>query len=347
MPNSYQLLLNSESDRLPRIAIAITFGLSLFLAMNASTALAETITIRAAQITVAEQLEIPALESGTLVERFFREGEVIEEGQKIGQIDDQVARLAAAKARAELALAKALTESDLKLRFARKNAEVSKAELTRSLESVARYPKSVSQTELDQLALAAQKAELEVEQAEFDQRQLALQQEIRAQELAGAELMVARREIKSPLSGTVVNWKKQRGEWVDPGTPVVRVVRLNPLRIDTFLPSSQARLLHIGQTIQFLPVAGKKSPIDPLKETGNQPSPVKALEGKITFINPEVDPVGQQVRIWIELPNPELSLRPGDRGDVTLELTVTDAQVIPLKSTNTTKPATIPGLPPR
>lgn len=285
----------------------------------------ETVVIRSAQVTVAEQLEIPALESGTLLECLFREGDVVEEGQKIGQIDDQVARLAAAKAQAEFALATALVESDLKIRFARKSAEVAKAELNRSLDSVARYPKSVSQTELDRLALAAQKAELEIEQAEFDQRQLVLQREIKGRELSAAELMVGRRQITSPLSGTIVLWKKQRGEWVESGTPVVRVLRLDPLRIDTFLPAAQARQLQAGQSIRFQPSSSLKAvppKAPPQAQTGaNPPSPI---EGKISFISPEVDPVGQQVRIWIELPNPELQLRPGDRGEVTLEIETTE-----------------------
>ena len=33
--------------------------------------------------------------------------------------------------------------------------------------------------------------------------------------------------------------------------------------------------------------------------------------GKITFVDPEVDPVNSQVRVWVEVLNQDLRLRPG------------------------------------
>ena len=43
------------------------------------------------------------------------------------------------------------------------------------------------------------------------------------------------------------------------------------------------------------------------------------LEGKISFVSDEVDPVNQQVRVWAEIDNSRLELRPGDRGRLSIE----------------------------
>jgi macrolide-specific efflux system membrane fusion protein len=42
--------------------------------------------------------------------------------------------------------------------------------------------------------------------------------------------------------------------------------------------------------------------------------------GRLGFISPEVDPVTRQVRIWAELDNRELQLRPGQQGRLTLPI---------------------------
>jgi multidrug efflux pump subunit AcrA (membrane-fusion protein) len=42
--------------------------------------------------------------------------------------------------------------------------------------------------------------------------------------------------------------------------------------------------------------------------------------GKIVFIDPEIDPVNAQVRVWVEVPNPGLRLRPGMRANMTLDV---------------------------
>jgi macrolide-specific efflux system membrane fusion protein len=35
------------------------------------------------------------------------------------------------------------------------------------------------------------------------------------------------------------------------------------------------------------------------------------LDGEISFVSPEVDPINSQVRVWAEFDNPKLLVRPG------------------------------------
>jgi macrolide-specific efflux system membrane fusion protein len=48
--------------------------------------------------------------------------------------------------------------------------------------------------------------------------------------------------------------------------------------------------------------------------TPDGPSPKQeAFFGQVVFVSPEIDPVNGQVRVLIEIDNPELTLRPGTR----------------------------------
>jgi macrolide-specific efflux system membrane fusion protein len=43
------------------------------------------------------------------------------------------------------------------------------------------------------------------------------------------------------------------------------------------------------------------------------------LPGRVIFLDPELDPVNTQIRIWVEIENKALQLRPGMRGKMTIE----------------------------
>jgi macrolide-specific efflux system membrane fusion protein len=42
------------------------------------------------------------------------------------------------------------------------------------------------------------------------------------------------------------------------------------------------------------------------------------FSGKVIFVDPEIDPINAQVRIWAEVDNQGLRLRPGMRAKMTL-----------------------------
>jgi multidrug efflux pump subunit AcrA (membrane-fusion protein) len=47
--------------------------------------------------------------------------------------------------------------------------------------------------------------------------------------------------------------------------------------------------------------------------------PEAEYKGRVVFVSPEIDPANSQVRIWAEIDNPQLHLRPGLRGVMTVE----------------------------
>ncbi len=253
--------------------------------------------IDSAQLTLLEEAEVSASEAGLLSQLSAKEGESVAEGMPLAQLDDREAKLVRDRAETEVQVARALADNDITVRYAKLSAAVAAAELKRALESNAKFPKSVSETEIDRLKLLADKAVLEIEQAGLDLQQAKLSLQVKQHDLTRANLALERRTIMAPFPGMVVESKKQRGEWVEPGTPVMRLVRLNRLRAEAFVASERLPANLVGRPATLVVESSDKTTVK--------------YQGKLVFVSPEIDPVNYQVRVWAEIDNSDLSLRPG------------------------------------
>jgi macrolide-specific efflux system membrane fusion protein len=222
----------------------------------------------------------------------------------LARIEDTEARIAEEKARIDIVIARENSENDVNIRFAKKSVEVAKAELRRSTESIEKYPKSVSESEMDRLRLVVERSVLEVEQAEHEFKIAGFNLEIKENEHRAAEEKVKRHQITAPLSGVVVHVNRRRGEWVEPGEAVVRILRLDRLRAEGFLD-----VRYLGPDVESRPVT---LTVDLPGEPGAE------FPGRIVFVSPEIDPVNSQVSIWVEIDNEALRLRPGMRAKMTI-----------------------------
>ncbi|WP_029247316.1 efflux RND transporter periplasmic adaptor subunit [Schlesneria paludicola] len=279
--------------------MSLTAGCLLGLLMCSADPVDE-IRVESVLLTLIEHADVSASETGLLSLLTVKEGETVAEGKPLAKIDDRDAKLICDRSETELKVARSFADNDVRVRFARLSVAVANAELTRAKESNVKFPKSVSQSEIDRLKLLADKSVLEVEQAEVDQLQAKLSLQIKQQELARAILALERRTIIAPFPGMVVQWKKQHGEWVEPGMPVMRLIRLNRLRAEAFVASGKLPANLVGRPVKLVMSDSGKSAI---KYTGT-----------LVFVSPEIDPVNGQVRIWAEIENDSLSLRPGESG---------------------------------
>ncbi len=249
------------------------------------------------QITLIDEVELAAREPGQIIGMPVREGQMLKEDELIAQIDDTEPQLMRSRSQVEASIAQRQATNDVKVRFARKSHEVAEAELRRAQESVEKFSKSVSDTELDRLRLAAERTLLEVEQARHDQQVAALTHELKQAEVDVANRGIERRKVLSPIEGMLVELKRRRGEWVHPGDVVARLVRIDRVRAEGFLPSDEVTADLLGS---------------PVKLTIDLPGrPKSEFIGSLAFVSPEVNPVNGQVRIWAEIENRDLLLRPG------------------------------------
>ncbi len=274
-------------------------------ALAGSARAGESLRMDGVLLTVIEQVELPAKEAGALSSLEVREGDVVEANQRLAVVEDNEAQIVAGKAERELAIARAKAENDVPVRFARKAHEVAAAEYRRALESVERFHKSVSATELDQLRLTTEKALLEIEQAELEQSIARLTVRQKETELAAAMLKLDRHRLAAPFPGMVVQVTKHRGEWLNPGDAVLRIVRLDRLRVEAFVPAADFTARLQGRRVTIL--------VDAQHSTRSK------FAGEIVFVSPEVNPVNGQVRLWAEVDNKDLLLRPGQSATLVIE----------------------------
>ena len=90
-----------------------------------------------------------------------------------------------------------------------------------------------------------------------------------------------------------------------PGDPVVRVVRMNRLRAEGFVSAEKMDMLRGNRAVSLVAHAGDANTI--------------TRSGRIVFISPEIDPVNNEARFWVEFENPSLDILPGMR--VSVEVT--------------------------
>lgn len=263
----------------------------------------DEIQISSALVKLLEQVEVPAREAGVLESLSVREGAMVASGDLLGKIDDRAPTFDKSKAEIELLGAKKLASSDVKVRFATKSAEVAAAELRRALESSARLAESVTASELDQLKLMADKTKLEIEQAELEHELAQTAVALKQNDLATAEHAISQRQITAPLSGFVAQVLKQPGEWVEPGEPIARILRLDRLKAEGLVSAEAFDGSLMGRPVT-LTLMHNQIPVE--------------YSGKIAFVSPEVDPVNGQVRFWAEIENTDLRLRPGLHGSLTI-----------------------------
>ena len=284
--------------------LAAVLSLAVCAPVQAEPLRAGPLVLESVQITLVDEVELAAREPGQIVAVPVREGDLVEEDGLIARIDDTEPQLLRSRANVEASIAKRQATNDVKVRFARKSQEVAEAELRRARESVEKFAKSVSETELDRLRLAAERTQLEVEQAEHDQQIAALTHELKQTEVDVATRGIERRKVLSPLSGVVVELYRRRGEWVQPGDVVARLVRIDRVRAEGFLPASAVTAELLGASVQLIiDLPGK---------------PKTVFAGELVFVSPEVNPVNGQVRVWAEIENRDRLLRPGLQAKMTI-----------------------------
>ena len=261
--------------------------------------------IESTLVTLIEQVEVPALEAGALAALAVREGQLVTEGMLLGQIDDAEAQIARAKARIEFENAEKQATNDIRVRFAKKASDVAAAELKRAVDARERFEKSVSDSEHDRLRLSAQKAVLEIEQAQHEFEIAQFTKQVNENQLALADRNIARRKIVSPIAGVVVQVNKHRGEWVEPGKTVLRILRIDPLRAEGFVKADDVKEDLAGRKVKLTVTIPGRDKTD--------------FSGKVVFVSPEINPVNGQIRVWAEIENRDLLLRPGMRGTLQIE----------------------------
>ena len=252
-------------------------------------------------IAVRSQVE------GVLQEVRFREGDEVQAGQVLFQIDPRPfqaqlaqAQKALARDQANLATAEAdakryaaLSEKDYVTKQQAQTAKSTAAALTASV--------------------GADKAAIEM-----------------------AKVNLGYATIRAPITGRTGQLNYQQGNLIkaNSDTPLVTIAQLKPIRVSFSVPSDDLPALRAHQSeklgVEATPGRRQAAGVEPLTSLGTAPQ-----EGTLSFINNGVDPATGTILLKADFANPQETLWPGEFVDVSLTVGKEKSIVVPAEAVET------------
>jgi membrane fusion protein (multidrug efflux system) len=129
--------------------------------------------------------------------------------------------------------------------------------------------------------------------------------------LAEDEARLARTEMRASFPGVAGLRQVSEGQYVAAGTDIVRLEKIDQLKLDFRIPESFIGKLKSGQPLKVVVDA----------------YPDKSFAGSIYAIEPGVDDQTRTILLRARVANPELKLRPGMFGRVQVQLGVRDKAI--------------------
>ncbi|MGF1632618.1 MAG: efflux RND transporter periplasmic adaptor subunit [Phycisphaerae bacterium] len=234
---------------------------------------------------------IAAEQPGRVTARHFEEGQAVESGRVLVEVDTALLDKLIVSARAQQASA----EAELK------RAEVSAVNARRELERQEQlFERNVSpEKEVLDARTFAEEAEalVAVRESEVAEREA---------DVARLELQKEKSSVTTPVAGVVRRRMVEVGQWIETGDDVAQVVALDQLWVAVNVPEAVIPLVKVGQTarVSFQALGGKE------------------LEATVEQILPEGDAGSRTFLVRLRLDNPGGEVRPGffARAVITAEL---------------------------
>lgn len=141
--------------------------------------------------------------------------------------------------------------------------------------------------------------------ASESQRDLARSQLVQARAERDAQKeRLAKKTLRAPFDGELGIRQINKGQYIQPGTPVVNLQSLNPIHVDFSLPEQRMSDVEEGMQVRVKLSA----------------YPDETFEGRITALEPGVNSETRNFNLQARLPNEEKKLRPGMFADVSVQL---------------------------
>jgi RND family efflux transporter MFP subunit len=246
----------------------------------------------------------------------------VERGDMVtaGQV---LARLSAQVERASVSVAQARAVADAEYKQAVAANVLAQRKLARTQDLLKQN--YVSGQALDQAEAEARVAEQRVAQARESQGVSKMEFQLSAAQLN-------QREVRSPFDGMVLERYRTEGERIE-REPVVRVARVDPLRVETIVPAALFGSIQSGQLV--------------IVKTDLLLFP--SLSARVVLVDRVIDPASNSFRVRLTLPNPNNHIPAGLRCKVDFASAAVKAMppaIAPLVPATPVAPAALRGLPP-
>ncbi len=229
---------------------------------------------------------------GKIAKIYVEEGDRVQKGQLLAELDTRAIRLQLEQAKAALAVA-----------------EASQKDAQRNMERMERLKSenAVSEQQYEQIRLAYEAADAQLQQARA------------ALNLANHNLDVS--IMNAPFSGVVASKNAEVGDVINPlmggfspSSGVMTLMDFSRVKIEIEASSQDTTRIKKGLTALLRVDA----------------YPDRIFPGRVSVVNLTADPMTRKFAVQITAENPDLMLRPNTFGEVTLEIsTHEDALIVP------------------
>ncbi|CAN0196620.1 unnamed protein product, partial [Chrysoparadoxa australica] len=128
---------------------------------------------------------------------------------------------------------------------------------------------------------------------------------------------LAKHQIRAPFDGIVGLRSISEGSYLNPGSPIAELFKINPVKVEFNVPSKYLQLVNVGDQINFSVDA----------------YPDETFIGSIYAVEPQIDPQTRSIRIRAKANNDKSKLFPGQFARINLILeTIPNALLIPTEA---------------
>lgn len=244
----------------------------------------ETVPILArflGQTEASQLVEIRARVAGHIVDRTFQEGELVQQGQKLFQIDSRPIEVELLQARARLSSSEAvLSQAALNLK---RNQQLARDQAT---------------------------SQASLEGAQADHQVALANVELQKAQIAAAELELKYTSIESPVTGRIGQVLKDVGNYIGAGgsDPLVTIQKIDPMYVR--FPVTEQEMLRFRKQIaegDIVTPAMEEVELEITLADGS----VYPHKGRINFQDVKIDQLTGTMVVRGSVPNSEGSLVPG------------------------------------
>src|SRR5437867_1872471 len=247
-----------------------------------------------------DQARVSSEVAGVVRDVLIEIGQEVAAGQELVRLDATELELALQRAESalrqtevQLGIDSPGDENVAAVRTAAANREDARAQLSRAQELVSKGLLSKADLDTAQTRVKLSEAAYQAAVENVQSLRASLQDRRAAYDLAKKKLNDA--VIRAPLAGSIAERNVQRGEYIRENTPVVTIVRMNPLKLRTAVQEKFANLIHQNQSVEFQV----------------EPYPDQMFHGKIAYISPAIDQATRTFAAEILVDNPARKLKPG------------------------------------
>jgi RND family efflux transporter MFP subunit len=253
-----------------------------------------------------DQAHVSSEVAGKVNDVLIEIGQEVSAGQTLVRLDTTELNLALERAESSLRQTEAqlginasrpdqlpADDSVAAVRTAAANRDDAKAQLARAEELVSKGLLSKAELDTTQTRVKVSEAAYQAALENIQSLKASLQDRRASYDLAKKKMADA--AIKAPVAGAIAERTVQRGEYLRENTPVVTIVRMDPLKLKTGVQEKYANLIRQNQTVSFFV----------------EPYPDDMFHGRIAFISPSVDQATRTFAAEILVDNPSHKLKPG------------------------------------